>query len=390
MTELVLPGPFNIFDGGSFTQKPEYKDISYTDLCKLYIEKYNNPDYSFTKITPFCVACEMHHISDVQYFIKLTKEENRTGRRPEHSVAVQAITWLSSYASSLFSLPTLQELLDGESLHGNGVVSRQSQPHRTRPLFAALSNGNKYIFKILVDEGASIDISMKNGANALHYAMRYEHTGHTLLRYIILLAKERGKWDKMKNQINTDHQTTPMDVAIVKDRWNTEGWVGTLHYYGCKANKYDSEGKYVGAGFGELTAKVMVTGSEEYKLGFFRQKKLWPEIEKYRAVDAAGFQMEDDNYVQCKPCGHIFAASFLHEWVMVVDEMTNTTVTYKHTCPKCVRDINTIRWLNKQESINHENIISREYDSNSNREGARQVPSWTNRRVEKDKLVLKF
>ena len=377
-------------DNGSFITKDENQNINYTDLCKLYLDKYDNGEY-FAKITPFCVACELGHIRDVERFIELTKEENRTGVRPEHGSTLRFATWVSSYGvTSLFRLPTLQNLVDGISpVHGKGVIGLNSRPFKTRPLLVALENGHKYIFKLLIDEGASIDIDDTRGGNALHYAMFYGTVAMTygILDYILCIAKERGKLDNIKNQIMEANGSSPLDTARAMDLYNLEGWVSLLQHYGCKANKYDSEGEPVGRGYGELTAKVMVPGYDEYKLGFFRQKKLWPEIEeKYRAVDAAGYQIENDNYVQCIPCNHIFAASFLHGWVMYVDE----TGTKKRTCPKCVQDIYKIRWLNKEESIENENIISRGYDSNSNREEARRVPAWTNRRVEKDKLVLKF
>ena len=64
-------------DNGSFITKDENQNINYTDLCKLYLDKYDNGEY-FAKITPFCVACELGHIRDVERFIELTKEENRT------------------------------------------------------------------------------------------------------------------------------------------------------------------------------------------------------------------------------------------------------------------------------------------------------------------------
>ena len=396
----ILDGPFAGIDQGSYTLIEGNENISYTDLCNLYRQKY---DGQYDKITPFCVACELNYISDVQHFIKLTKEENRTGIRPEHSTSMQVVSWLSSHVSNIF-LPTLQELLDGRTGYGDadGAVGLHSRPFKTRPLLVALENGHKFIFRTLVDEGASIDIDDTRGANALHYAMRYDKpmTGG-ILKYIICLAMKRGVWDKMKNQINEYNQSTPMDVARIKDQWNTEGWVGTLNYYGCKANKYDADGKYVGRGFGELTAsqlqsmKVYFASDNpphSYQLGFFRQKRLWPKgLDKYRAVDLAGYRIADDNYVQCvgeDKCIHIFAASELWNWVMT--ETEEEYVILKNTCPLCRDVIKKIRWLNKPDSVKYENYISGEYDSNSNADPVRKINEWTNRRVEKDKLKLKF
>ena len=376
--ECNLAGPFAGIDQGSYTLIEGNENISYTDLCNLYRQEY---DGQYDKITPFCVACELNYISDVQHFIKLTKEENRTGIRPEHSTSMQVVSWLSSHVSNIF-LPTLQELLDGRTGYGDadGVVGLYRRPFKTRPLLVALENGHKFIFKTLVDEGASIDIDDTRGANALHHAMRYDKPmTHGILQYIICLAKKRGVWDKMKNQINEYNQSTPMDVARAKDPYNTEGWVGTLNYYGCKANKYDSDGVYVGAGNGELTAKVMVAGSEEYNLGIFRQKKLWPNMEnrlnEYMVADAAGFQTGDGFYVQCKLCNHIFAASILYQWVM--SDVPHYDNKKQNTCPLCRSVIEKIRWLDEEESIKYEQKLSEDYN-------------WERRWLEKDKLKLKF
>ena len=341
-------------DSHSFVNEERYKNIGYQALVDLYGRKFPGAE-------AIIAASEKGNISDVLHFIKLKKEHNISGRLPESRWYEQ----ITSYVTSFFWNPyyTVKEMID---YMGNDI-----RRDKSTSLLKTVENGHALLMTILLDNGADVNIEDDDNMTVLHKAMHFEYP--VTYRLLKTLLKHPDMLEETKNTLNR-RRSTPLDYAYLIDEYGTLGWRDLLKYYGCKANKWDSDGNYVGPGFGELKAKVMVV-AKSYKLGFFRQKKLWPTgLPKYKAIDAAGFNIPGgDNYVKCIPCKHIFAATHLYDWLTTIDSHNEK----KNTCPHCRGVIQETWWLNDEDSRQQENKLAVGH-------------GWNFRWTEKNKPILKF
>jgi len=195
----------------------------------LLIERYRT-EFPYSTVfggvpTPFICACEHRRMDDVELFMNL---------HPFHKYITNRD--MNGYRDDM----TLKEMV---SQFGRGSYGRE-----WTPLMRATWNEHFHLVKCLIEQGeADPNIADSGGYNALHYAVWYNRTTTELIE--LLLTHMSLDSINKKNR----RGETPLDVAYGHANSPIrQEIIALLRSKGGKGNRYDENGRFVGAGNGDL------------------------------------------------------------------------------------------------------------------------------------------
>ena len=192
----------------------DFYDIAYKNVT-LINNKYRK---AFPKGTPLVCACEKGHFLSVRVLIEA--HDVRAGISPDKMVMTQ-----------------------GTSSDGYSFI----------PLQAAAKYEHLNIVQYLVKRFPAKDLIGQTdsiGQNSLHYAAMYSKKNVDLLQFLI--DNYIGDIQDIINQKNY-YNSTPLDCAYKHNKSPIKkDIVALLRQFGGKANKYDTNGQFVGKNKGDL------------------------------------------------------------------------------------------------------------------------------------------
>eukprot|EP00942_MAST-04A_sp_MAST-4A-sp1_P013263 g13263.t1 len=176
----------------------------------LLIERYKR---EFPRGTPIVCACERGRMDDVELFVNL---------HPYHKDDM-----------------TLKDMVSQFGTDGGGF--------EWTPLMIAAAIEHFQIVKYLIEQGeADPNIAKSNGWNALHWAVWNNRTNIELIELLLtyMSLDSINKKDRLGS--------TPLDFAYNNRSPLRQEIIALLRSKGGKANYHDENGRFVGAGNGDL------------------------------------------------------------------------------------------------------------------------------------------
>ena len=190
----------------------------------LLIERYKR---EFPRGTPIVCACEHGRMDDVQLFVNL---------HPFHKYITNRD--VNGYRDDM----TLKDMVSQVGTDSNGW--------EWTPLMIAAWNEHFQVVKYLIEQGeADPNIADSGGRNALHLAAITNRTSTELIELLLT----HMTLDSINKKDWTSGGGTPLDCAYRRNHSPLrQEIIALLRSKGGKANCFDENGRWVGAGNGDL------------------------------------------------------------------------------------------------------------------------------------------